>query len=142
MLVEWEKRPTTRALARSMRASNRVTRTMIDEHRLLYEDLAEIWSTPDETAVVLTHKKDPVWQLWLHDPDTNWQFTSVHKSLSEAQKVAQSRLPKQTPPGTYLVAQKGNGRVIKVLCTSEEGPKVLTSIFEKMDYAVRMEEVA
>lgn len=142
MTIEWAKVPTTRALARTLRVANRIHRKTIDEHRLLYEDLAEIWSIPEETYVVLTHKKDTIWQLWVLDCDDGWTFMSVHQDRSEAQQTALQHLPKEILPGTYVIAQKGNGRLIKVPCTSKEGPEILRSIFAKLDYSVKIEDVA
>lgn len=142
MSVAWEKAPTTRTLARALRAANRVTRATIGEHRLLYEDLAEIWTIPEETLVVLTHRADPIWQLWVFDSDAGWTFDSVHKTRSAAQQAAQEHLPKEIPPGTYVIAQHGNGRLIKVTCSSKNNATVLSSIFEKLDYTVRIENVA
>lgn len=126
-----------------MRAINRVKQMMIDEHRLLYEDLAEVWATePDEDHVVLTHKKDQAWQYWYRHPKDNWVFVSVHKTISEAQEVARVAIDPPAPPGRYVIAQRPKGRKIRVLCTSESGPDVLSSIFSKMDYAVKIEDVA
>jgi hypothetical protein len=129
-----------------MRAINRVKQMTIldsDEHRLLYEDLAEVWATtPDEDHVVLTHKKDPVWQYWYCHPKDNWTFTSVHKTREEAVEAAGVAAVPPMPAGTYVVAHRPKGRVIRVLCTSQSGPEVLSSIFSKMDYAVKVEQVA
>lgn len=143
MTLEWQKKPISRTLTRNMRAINRVKQMMIDEHRLLYEDLAEVWATdPGEEHVVLTHKKDPVWQYWHRHPENNWTLLSVHKSRTAAQDAAQASTEPPVPPGRYVIAQRPKGRKIRVLCASESGPEVLSSIFTKLDYSVRVEDVA
>lgn len=141
--LEWERKPISRTLTRNMRAINRVKQMTIEDHRLLYEDLAEVWATtPDEDHVVLTHKKDPVWQYWFRHPQDNWTFVSIHKTREKAVEAAGIAAVPPTPAGTYVVAQRPQGRVIRVLCTSQSGPDILSSIFSKMDYAVKVEDVA
>lgn len=127
-----------------MRAINRVKQMMIEEHRLLYEDIAEVWATtPDEDHVVLTHKKDPVWQYWYRHPEDNWTFVSIHKTREKAVEAAQASTEPEVPPGRYVIAQRDKeARKIRVLCTSQSGPDILSSIFSKMDYAVKVEDVA
>jgi hypothetical protein len=142
MTIQWDPRPTTRALARALRAHNRLHRTVIGEHQLSYNDLAEIWANPEETHVVLTHRADPIWQLWVLDSDDGWVFTSVHRTRTAAQAAAEETMLKVIPPGTYVIAQKGDGRLIKVACTSHERAEALSGIFEKLDYTVRIEDVA
>lgn len=142
MTLEWEKKPVSRELTRNMRAINRVKRMTVDEHRLLYEDLAEVWATSDEDHVVLTHKKDAVWQYWHRHPTDNWTFVSVHKTREKAVEAAGIAAVPPMPAGTYVVAQKGTGRPIRVRCTSQSGPEALQSIFTKMDYTVKVENVA
>lgn len=140
--MDWQKRPTTRELARNMRASNRATRKMIDEHRLLFEDIAEIWATPEDTHVVLAHKKDPVWQCWWRNDSGVWIFESVHATLSEAQEAVEDHAVPSPPAGTYVVAREGSGRPIRVRCVSKEGPALISKIFTLMGYDTKIENVA
>jgi hypothetical protein len=142
--LEWERKPVSRELTRNMRAINRVKQMTIDDHRLFYEGIAEVWATiPGEDHVVLTHKKDPAWQYWYKHPEDNWIFLSVHTTREGAQEAVQASTDPETPPGRYVIAQLSKGaRKIRVLCTSESGPDVLSSIFTKMDYTVKVEDVA
>lgn len=145
MSSEWSKQPLTRAVARSIRSGTRTTRPYLDGHRFFFDDLKEIWSTPDRHQVVLTHKKDPVWQYWRFTDSDGWQFLGHFITKELAQAAAEFKhtevAPSTPDAGTYVVATKED-RTLKVRCQSSDGPSALQGIFMRMGYSVEVQEVS
>lgn len=145
MTSEWERQPLTRAVARSIRSGTRVTRPILEGHRFSYDDLKEMWSTPERHHVVLTHHKDPTWQYWRFTDEKSWQLKEVADTRQEAQDAAErDEAANPTYPqgaGTYVVATKED-RTLRVRCESGDGPSALSGIFTRMGYSVEVQEVS
>lgn len=142
--MKWEKTPLTRQLARELRAATRASRPEIDGHSFSYNNLAEMWASDDGAHVVLTHDGEQRWQYW--QCMGHWRLVSLHQTRAGAQQAAQEYVePLPTPEvGTYVLAREGKRTdeyVIRVHCSSEDGPRVIAEAFARLGYATRIEKV-
>jgi len=138
MKLNWVRQPTTRHLAREMRASTRATRPQIGSHWFSYGDLAELWHASGHA--VLTHHHDQVWQHWRNN--YQWRLIGIHPDRSAAWKAAAEYTPPMPATGIYLVTRAGirdDEYVIRVRLCSERSP--LPDIFARMGYATTTERV-
>jgi len=138
MNLNWVRQPTTRHLAREMRASTRATRPQIGAHWFSYSTLAELWHAGGH--VVLTHHGEGLWQHWRNN--VQWRLVGIHPTKAAAQQAAAAYRPPVPETGTYLVTRAGqrdDEYVIRVRLHSERSP--LQEIFARLGYASKIERV-
>lgn len=139
-MLNWQKQPLTQSLARSLRAATR-RHPSLDGHTFGFSDLKEMWSAED-AHVVCTHDHDPVWQYWHQAPNGVWELKSVHDTRQEAQDAAAPHVnPGGPEPGTYVVANFPEGRLMRVRIMSKNGERMLTEIFTGLGCVTACERV-
>jgi hypothetical protein len=140
--MNWTKQPLTQGLARSLRAATR-RHPHIDGHTFGFSDLKELW-VADDVHVICTHDHDPVWQYWYQHPEKGWMPISIHDTRQQAQQAAAGNVapgPTGPTPGTYVCAQLGQGRWMRVLVQSRDGKELLTGIFTRLGANTKIETV-
>jgi hypothetical protein len=139
-MVEWTKQAPTGNLTRQIRAGTR-RKPSIDGHTFNYNDLKEIWSAGE--SVVITHKQDPVWQLWTNTPTGGWLPVSIHKTCKQAQEALGDHPPVEAPgeePGTYVCFRFHDERPWKrVKVQTTDGVRSLTGMYERLGAQTRVE---
>lgn len=145
MILEWEKQPLTRTLARAIRAATRRSRPKIEGHGFNYNDLKELWSAED-VHVVCTHSTDPVWQRWFYSPDSlTWELRSIHDTRKKAMDASLQDTVSAIvlPPGSACVYawMEGSSRKITIPCGTVDRAREQERMFQRMGYEAEVKEV-
>lgn len=137
-MAEWTKQAPTGNLTRQIRAGTR-RKPSIDGHTFNYNDLKEIWLSGD--SVVITHKQDPVWQLWANTPTGGWLPVSIHNSRKKAQDALDDLpLAEGEEPGTYVFFRFNDQRPWqRVKVQTSDGEKNLAAMYNRLGAETRVE---